>query len=100
MSFNELSTVVARGLSIKILLFNNTTLGMVKEIGKNKKSGGDEAIYFLPCSPDFEMICKAYGIKYSLLVNGDQIDQAVKEMLETDGCCLLECKIDPDFPSL
>ncbi len=95
MMSNEMSTIAGNGLDIKIILLNNRKLGMVYEIQKNRFSEGPYGVY-MPDTPDFCKLADAYGIASRRIEDEKDIDDAVKEMLTTDGPFLLECRVDPE----
>ena len=94
MMFNELSTVAENKLDIKIVLFNNRTLGLVFEL--QRIEGYKNFAVSLPDSPDFQKLAAAYNIpSRRISVDGD-MENAIKEMLATKGPFLLECVISPE----
>ncbi|MCR4601107.1 MAG: biosynthetic-type acetolactate synthase large subunit [Clostridia bacterium] len=95
MSMNELSTMVENGKDIKIVLFNNNKLGMVNELQKKGYSEGPFGVQ-MPGIPDFCKLADAFGIKSRRISDESEIDDAIKEMLSTEGGFILECVIDPD----
>ncbi len=50
----------------------------------------------MPDTPDFCKLADAYGIASRRIEDEKDIDDAVKEMLTTDGPFLLECRVDPE----
>jgi len=62
MSMQELGTIKQNKLGIKIIVFNNSRLGMVREIQKIKYCGRYSQV-FLDENPDFVKLAKAYGFK-------------------------------------
>src|SRR5690606_8846346 len=62
MSMAELATIKQEGLDIKIIIFNNSTLGMVRELQQHQY---DERYYGVEMvgNPDFSKIASAYSIK-------------------------------------
>lgn len=96
MNIQELQTIARDNLPIKIIVFNNKALGMIrhfqemyfsKRYFQTKKEGG----YLSPC---FAKIANAYGIN-SLCVGIDEIS-SVCSMLQSNGPCLIEIVIDED----
>ena len=47
-------------------------------------------------NPCYEMIAKAYGIPYQVVVDRKDLDTAVEKMLSTKGPFILECAILED----
>jgi acetolactate synthase-1/2/3 large subunit len=77
MSAAELSTLVASGLPVKILIVNNQCLGMVRQ--------WQELFYdnvyshsLLP-QPDFEALARAHGVWATTVTRRDQLEHALRE---------------------
>lgn len=94
MSLAELSTVSQYNLNIKIILFNNNALGMIREYQKNNFNANYFEV-FLDNNPDFTLIAKAFGIKSKKISNQDEVFNAIKEAFLYDGSYFLEIKTDP-----
>lgn len=95
MSMPELGTIKQTGIGIKILILNNSRLGMVRELQKNKHKGRYSQV-FLDCNPDFVKLAEAYGFKAERIADNAQITGALDRFLEDDKTYLLECIIDPE----
>ena len=53
--------------------------------------------------PDWAHIAAAYGIKYVKINNPEMLREDISQILEEDGPCFIEVKIDPDqtyFPKI
>ena len=94
MMFNELSTVVDNGLDIKIVLFNNRTLGLVFEL--QRIEGYKNFAVRLPENPDFQKLAGAYGLPARRISADEDMTEAISEMLAYKGPYLLECVISPE----
>jgi len=94
MTFNELSTAATCDLDIKIILFNNRTLGLVFEL--QRLEGYKNFAVQLPDNPDFQKLAAAYGIPSRRISADSDMDGAISEMLATSGPYLLECVISPE----
>lgn len=99
MSLQELGTIKQNKLGIKIIIFNNSRLGMVREVQKNKYCGRYSQV-FLDENPDFVKLVDAYGIKAERITCNKEVTMALKRMFEDDRAYLLECVVDPDEPTL
>lgn len=99
MSMQELGTIKQCGLDIKIILFNNSRLGMVREIQKIKLGGRYSAVV-LDENPDFVSLVAAYGFKGERIDNNEAVGAALERMVSSDGTYLLECIVDPEEPTL
>lgn len=99
MSMGELGTIKQNGLSIKIVLFNNSRLGMVRELQKQKYCCRYKEVS-LEGSPDFVKLFEAYGFQGEKVSRNSEAEGALKRMLASRETYLLECVIDPEEPTL
>lgn len=99
MSMQELGTMKQEGLGIKIVVLNNSRLGMVHEIQKSKYAGRYSQVY-MEHNPDFVKLVEAYGFKGEKVTGNAGVRSALKRMLESEGSYLLECIVKPDEPTL
>lgn len=95
MSMNELGSIKQNDIGVKVILFNNSRLGLVREMQKQRFCGRYSGV-FLGESPDFLKLFDAYGFKGKRINKNSQIEMAIKEMLSDDKPYLLECIIDPE----
>lgn len=91
MTIQELGTIMEQQCPVKMILLNNNYLGNVRQwqyMFFNKRYS------FTPmCNPDFEKIAEGYGIPCRTVVDRKDLDDAIREMLETDGPFLLQCAV-------
>ena len=99
MSMQELGTMKQENLGIKIIIFNNTRLGMVHELQKVKHAGRYSQVY-MEHNPDFVKLVGAYGFKGERITGNSEVHAALKRMLADDEPYLLECNVRPDEPTL
>ncbi|MCX8129675.1 MAG: biosynthetic-type acetolactate synthase large subunit [Clostridia bacterium] len=99
MSLQELGTIKQNKLGVKIIIFNNSRLGMVREIQKTRYCGRYSQV-FLEENPDFVKLVEAYGFRGERIRKNSEVKAALGRMLEEDEPYLLECIIDPDEPTL
>ncbi len=97
MNIQELNTVSAENLPIKIFLLNNRSLGKISEIQR-----GTYNKHFLITTedsgyhaPDFVKISLAYGIKASRLSSYKELE-SLKEWLYDDDPCLIDIALPDD----
>lgn len=91
MTLQELGTIMQYAIDIKIVILNNSYLGMVRqwqELFHNRRY----SFVNIP-SPDFVALAKAYKISGKQLASHDQMRQAIAETLATPGPYLLEVKV-------
>ncbi len=99
MSIQELGTIRQEKLDIKIIIFNNSRLGMVRELQKTGY-GCRYSQVFLDSNPDFIKIANAYGFKGDRLATDDGAEDALEKMLASKGTYILECIVDPEESTL
>ena len=93
MSIQELGTIMEQQAPVKMILMNNNYLGNVRQ-WQEMFFGGRYS--FTPMvNPDYMQIASAYGIPSRRVINREDLQEAVQEMLATDGPFLLEaCVIE------
>lgn len=88
MNMQELATVVQENLSIKIIILNNSHLGLVKH---HKKFSFEEDFSFVKLkNPNFTKIAESYGIPSFKVKKRGQLEQGLDEMLTSQHSFLLE----------
>lgn len=99
MSLQELGTIHQQRLPVKIILFNNSRLGMVHEIQSLKYNRRYSQV-FLEENPDFSLLAAAYGFRYEKISHNEQIDSALDHLLSASDPFFLDCVVDPHEPTL
>ena len=99
MSMQELGTMRQSDIDVKVILFNNCRLGMVRELQLNRHNGRYSQVC-LDTNPDFVMLAAAYGFRGEKISENSQIGAALERMAAADGPYLLECAVDPMEPTL
>ncbi len=94
MSLAELSTIVTYNLNIKVILFNNNALGMIREYQKHDYNENYFEV-FLDKNPDFTLLAQSFGIKAKKITQNDEVFDALGEMLAQKGSYFLEINVDP-----
>ena len=91
MTIQELGTIMEQGAPVKIILLNNNFLGNVRQwqyMFFNKRYS------FTPMlNPDYEGICRSYGIPSRTVTERGELDEAIRQMLDTPGPFLLQCGV-------
>jgi acetolactate synthase-1/2/3 large subunit len=94
MSMMELATIKQYDINIKIIVFKNNFLGLVRQYQhfnyKDKYS-----VTELEGTPDLEKLASAYDINFIKVTKNDQIDDAIDKFLKKDEAYLMEVDIDP-----
>ena len=92
MNLQELKTISEKKLNIKIILLNNERLGIVSQFqlitfGKDPTTKKFK-------TPNFEILSKAFGLKYTYIKYNNEIDRKIKNITKFLGPELIEIKID------
>lgn len=94
MTIQELGTIMEYRIPVKIILLNNNFLGNVRQW---QEMFFNHRYSFTPMkNPDYNKIADAYGIANRLVVNREDLDDAIREMIATDGPFLLHCAIEAE----
>lgn len=94
MSMCELATMQQAKIPIKIVVFNNGYLGLVREYQQNTYNG-NYSVVDLSGNPDLSLLSQAYGIPFKRLYNNDSLSEDIKELLSAEGPMMVECMLDP-----
>lgn len=88
MTLQELGTIMQSGIDVKILILNNRFLGMVRQW---QELFNERRYSFVDIqSPDFVQVAKGYGIAGKCIKEREELQAALKEMLDHKGSYLLE----------
>lgn len=88
MMMNELATVRAKNMDLKIVMLRNGVLGLVNQIQSKAPYHGPFGVT-LEGDPDFETIAAAYGVSAIHINEEEQVEGALDRLLAQDGPCLL-----------
>jgi len=102
MTLCELATAMLQKVDVKILVINNSYLGMIRQWQElffdNRLSGAD-----LEGNPDFVKLAEAYGVKAWRVKRAGDVDKVLKKAMEHKGPCLVEAEVvkeDNVFPMI
>lgn len=91
MTIEELGTIMEQRAPVKIILLNNNFLGNVRQW---QNLFFRKRYSFTPMmNPDYELIARAYDIPSRTVTERTDLDDAIAEMLATDGPFLLQCAV-------
>lgn len=93
MSIQELGTIMEQQAPVKVIVLNNNYLGNVRQW---QAMFFDRRYSFTPMmNPDYMKIAEAYGIASRRVEKREDLQEAIHEMLNTDGPFILEaCVIE------
>ncbi len=101
MTIQELGTIFQTKVAVKIVVLNNDYLGMVRQWQQlffDKRYASTEMT-----NPDFVTIAKGYQIDAQRVTKREELDQAVKTMIESDKPYFLEVCVEKEdnvFPMI
>ena len=91
MTIQELGTIMEQHTPVKIILLNNNYLGNVRQW---QEMFFNHRYSFTPMqNPDYEKISAGYGIPCRTVVDRADLDDAIQEMLTTEGPFMLQCAV-------
>jgi acetolactate synthase-1/2/3 large subunit len=94
MTIQELGTIFQSKMPVKVVLLNNSFLGMVRqwqELFFDKRYASTELI-----NPDFQGICKGYHMPSELVDTREKLDSAIKNLVEHEGPYLIETVVEKE----
>lgn len=94
MNVQELATLRRYGLPLKILLIDNSQLGMVRQWQELFFEENFSEID-LSDNPDFAEVAHAFGIEAFTIDHRSQVSGAINRLLNTRGAILCHARIDP-----
>ncbi len=97
MLLGDLMTIAQYKLPIKLIVFNNRSLGMVK---LEMQVAGLPDWQTKMVNPDFAKVAEACGIRGYCIKNPDQLEQTLREAFSYEGAVLVEVFTNPDVPVL
>lgn len=95
MSMNELATAKEQGLSIKVLIFNNNSLALVRQLQHFYCEGREMAVG-MKGNPDLVKIAEAYGIEGYRITCPSEINGVLTKVLESKNLCIVDCMIEEE----
>ncbi|WP_427017451.1 thiamine pyrophosphate-dependent enzyme [Pseudarthrobacter sp. P1] len=97
MLMGDLLTTVAYRLPVKLVVFNNGRLGMVK---LEQEQGGLPEFGTILDNPDLAQVGRACGLHGIRVEDGDALDAAVQEAMAHPGPVLLDVVTNPEEVSI
>lgn len=108
MTMSEMATAVTEGAKVIVIVINNYFLGMVRQwqelfykerysasnlVDRTKKDIDMSGLAYIP---DFVKFASAYGVKAKRIFKNDEVQQTLKEALESDESFVIEAMISPE----
>lgn len=95
MNLTELSTIGYYGIPVIIMIFNNGTLGMVRQ-WQTLFFGHRYSQTTLDRGPDFMKLADAYGLSGTRVNTVEAFTAAFRKAVEEKKPCIIECMLDID----
>jgi acetolactate synthase-1/2/3 large subunit len=92
---HELGTILEQDLPIKIMVFNNHVLGMVRQLQYHYVGQRYNGVHFSK-TVDFMMLAKAYGAAGYQITNKEEAPEILKEAFNNGRFSIIEIAVDPD----
>jgi acetolactate synthase-1/2/3 large subunit len=93
MNIQELATLKRYGIDIKILLLDNSTLGLVRQ-WQQLFFDGNYSEVDLSDNPDFAAVAKAFGIQARSIIKPEETSDGLEWLLNTQSAAMLHVSID------
>lgn len=96
MSIYELTTIVSNNCPIKIFLFNNHSLGLIRQLQDTYYQGRRYSIDLKNSNPDFSHIAAAYKIPFLQITQEEDMVAKISQALTYQGAILVNIQIDSE----
>jgi acetolactate synthase-1/2/3 large subunit len=99
MNIQELGTIAAHELDVKIFILNNNFLGMVRQWQELFYDNNYSAVAIT--SPDYKKLAEAYGIRGFTVTSNSDMEKVLEEVFSYRGPCVVDCQVtkeDNVFP--
>ena len=98
MNIQELATISHNKLNVKIFIINNNGYLSIRQTQRNLFQppfigiDSESGVGF----PDFNKLADAFDLKFFEIDNEDQADNVIDEVINYNGPCVCEVKVNPD----
>ncbi|MBI2250934.1 MAG: acetolactate synthase 2 catalytic subunit, partial [Brevundimonas diminuta] len=94
MNIQELATLRRYGVPLKIVLLDNSSLGLVRQ-WQELFFDGNYSEVDLSDNPDFVKVAEAFGVEAFRISRREEVEAGIARLLAADGPCLAHVIIDP-----
>ena len=94
LNIQELDIIAREQLPILVIIFNNNSLGMVKNFQDMYFEGRNQSTFWPAYSCDFIKIAEGYNIKSTKIENIDQLSTAIEAFIQNRSPFFLEINIE------
>ncbi len=95
MNIQELGTMAQYNLPVKVFIINNEWLGMVRQ-WQELLHGGRYSESYSAGLPDFIKLAESYGMTGLRATQPDQVDDVIKQMLDTPGPVIVDMVVEKE----
>ncbi len=95
MNIQEMSTLAQYRLPVKVFILNNRWMGMVRQ-WQEFFFGGRYSESYMESLPDFVKLAESFGALGLRASKPGEVDDIIKEMIETDRPVIVDVEVDPD----
>ncbi|MEO0672732.1 MAG: acetolactate synthase 3 large subunit [Pseudomonadota bacterium] len=92
MNIQECSTAVQYNLPVKVMVLNNQYMGMVRQ-WQQLLHGNRYSESYTDALPDFVKLADAYGWSGLICDDARDLDEAIRQMLDTPGPVVFNCRV-------
>ncbi|MDO4477679.1 MAG: biosynthetic-type acetolactate synthase large subunit [Lachnospiraceae bacterium] len=96
MTMMELATARQYGVQMKLVIFTNHTLGLVRQ-HQHRAYDSRYIVTILDGDPDLQKIAEAYGMTYMKVAEDSERGAVIDAFLKSENSVLLEVAVDRDF---
>ncbi|MBO7502920.1 MAG: thiamine pyrophosphate-binding protein [Clostridia bacterium] len=93
MDLTELSTLRENGIKILVVVLNNSSLGMVRDIQKNEFGGRYIATDARKAVPDFRRVAAAYGLSGFTACGPEEFKKALEAFANGKKSCVIDYRM-------
>lgn len=93
MCIQELSTIKQYNLPVKVMVLNNHYMGMVRQ-WQEMFHGDRHSESYMEALPDFVDLAESFGIKGIRVTKKEELDDAIRDMINHDGPVFFDCVVD------
>lgn len=95
MNLQELATLRRYDIDVKVVLLDNSMLGMVRQ-WQELFFAGNYSEVDLSDNPDFARLAEAFGLQGKTIQRPGQVKDGLDWLMNSDGAALLHVQIDPE----
>lgn len=95
MTYHELMMIKQYNLPIKIVIINNSYLGMVRQ-WQEIFNDGRYSFVDLSVNPDFSKIAEAYEIDFARIETKADLENKLRALIESDKAVIIDCIVEKE----